>query len=1470
MNKSARFNQIFSLKFLTTALLSLILLEQSISNHSAFADQNLNPLTKETQAAASYLPDNVPISTLATPRIPVSGHVASTGISSFGLQSETSTSQVEILKNSNKLLVKFQNGVSESEKIRLRASAGVSKVQFSSLLKNYEFWNIETRTALTTSAVLTLSSSKNVQSIYPDKIVKIARTPNDPDYSKTWGMPRINAPAAWSRNTGSSQVTVAVIDTGILMNHPDLSENIWSNTFEVNGVAGFDDDQNGYVDDFNGWNFVGPNAGNPISNNDPTDDNGHGTHVAGIIGAVGNNGIGIAGVNWNVKLMPLKICDSNGSCSLIAAIQALEYAVTKGVLISNNSYGGSEYAPFGVAIENAGLAGHLFLAAAGNNVNDNDSAYPFFPASYDFENVLSVASISSNGLRSWFSNFGVNTVDIAAPGESILSTYVNSGAPTYEYLSGTSMATPYVAGAAALVAAAWLNVGHSWTVKEMKDRLLVSSTPNLLMNDLVSSGGILNLDTATNLEPALYSIVHIHQTGTGTGVVNSVYGSCSVRNCRLDPKAAQGSQVTLTAVPSQGSTFQGWSGACVGTATCVVTLNELTSYKVYASFKGEVPNGSSVQILNSVSKAIPIPVAPQPWGQFIKTFLSKDGNTRAVARRYYSAQSGGACYYLDSFTDGKRDWPTGGITVEKLLSGAWVEDGPEIIPPPKLGDEPATRWYNCGSFGYNVALSRNGDRMVVNLFASYDPFYRPSNPSMCAAVVYDRKSSGWEQTALLKPANYSECWNPAVGNPGWLESDWRDISISDDGTRVFVGGTTRIRVFDLVQGAWIISATINLPTRGSACSIFDSSPTVSAGDGKTVAIAFPACNPISPGWYAGLVWIYKYSAGAWSQVYEIKPNDGNTIGTMHFGMNLAFDLVGTTLVVTYGRNWASVADDTNWRGAAWVYEFLNSKWTKVREITNPYPLKHQWYQDRILSCTILSDDGSRLICGAPTDWANQKMMGWFQVLDRLGPSWMNTISTKFLFDPDALPWEQLSSNSAAGDVTNFYAGLSWSAITSGQYGENRVGTVVTPGQPDRIPQVTLSIRNTTLTSPANRSITLSTSGGSGTGVVSYTATGSGCSISGSILSVSQVTSCAVVATKAASGIYASASSASVNFTFSAVSQSSFRISNAAKSAAAGTTIALTSLGGSGDGLVTYSTNDPGCTVSNSSLSSSQVGRCTVVATKAAQGIYSAISSTPTTFTFTAATQETLTISNTTLTTLASSVVTLTTSGGSGDGAVTYRASGSGCSVASATLTAARATTCSVTATKAASGIYKATNSAVVRFTFTLAPQESLSINNSPITGSAGTPITLTTAGGSGAGAVRFTLAPSAGCRLSGTTLNATTPASCTVSATKAANGVYAATTSPPVTFTFSAIAQAPLTISNLVTSVQKGRRITLTTTGGSGSGRVTFAVISGGCTLTGASLTSNTATICRISATKAAAGIYSQASSENKDFTFIN
>ncbi len=260
-----------------------------------------------------------------------------------------------------------------------------------------------------------------------------------------WGVDKINA----LKNPGTGDVdysagegiVVAVIDSGIDLDHPDLAANIFVNVAEATGIAGFDDDNNGYVDDVSGWNFVS-------SNNNPDDDNGHGTHCAGSIGAVGNNNTGVVGVAPRVKLMPLKVLNQNGSGSFSSMIAALDYCVTNGVHITSNSYGssGNPGSIVQAAYDNAAAAGVLHIAAAGNSGNSSGTGDNVgYPAR--FNSVVAVASTDINDNRSSFSSTGP-AVEMAAPGSSVLSTYRNGG---YATLSGTSMACPHVAGAAAAI-----------------------------------------------------------------------------------------------------------------------------------------------------------------------------------------------------------------------------------------------------------------------------------------------------------------------------------------------------------------------------------------------------------------------------------------------------------------------------------------------------------------------------------------------------------------------------------------------------------------------------------------------------------------------------------------------------------------------------------------------------------------------------------------------------------------------------------------------------------------------------------------------------------------------------------------------------------------------------------------------------------------------------------------------------------
>jgi subtilisin family serine protease len=274
-------------------------------------------------------------------------------------------------------------------------------------------------------------------------VFAITETPNDVYYSYQYGPQLMAAPSAWDVTTGKEDLLALVIDTGIEVHHPDLAQNIWVNTREVPN-NGIDDDYNGYIDDVHGINAI-TRIGSGV------DDNGHGTHVAGIIGAAANNTIGIAGVTHKVKLVSMKFLSSSGTGSSANAIRAINYGVAlkragHKVVVMNNSYGSSAFSkPFLDAIKLAESEGILFVASAGNSARNND-VYPSYPANYQASNVISVASSTSTGSLSSFSNYG-STVHIAAPGSGILSAILNH---KYGYKSGTSMAAPHVTGLAVL------------------------------------------------------------------------------------------------------------------------------------------------------------------------------------------------------------------------------------------------------------------------------------------------------------------------------------------------------------------------------------------------------------------------------------------------------------------------------------------------------------------------------------------------------------------------------------------------------------------------------------------------------------------------------------------------------------------------------------------------------------------------------------------------------------------------------------------------------------------------------------------------------------------------------------------------------------------------------------------------------------------------------------------------------------
>ncbi|MCB1209992.1 MAG: S8 family serine peptidase, partial [Verrucomicrobiales bacterium] len=325
-----------------------------------------------------------------------------------------------------------------------------------------------------------------------DWVVHAQLVPNDSNFSTLWGMNNtgqsggvadadIDAPEAWDMTTGSRSVLVGVIDSGIDYNHPDLAANMWMNPGEIAG-NGIDDDSNGYIDDVRGWDFAN-------DDNDSMDDNSHGTHCSGTIGGVGDNGNGVAGVNWQVSLVGLKFLDSTGNGLISDATEATAYATDLGVTLTSNSWGGGGYSQsMQDVLEEANAAGILFVAAAGNDGTDVETS-PNYPSGYQVPNVIAVAATTDADELASFSNYAATEVDLAAPGQSINSTIPNN---SYAYFNGTSMATPHVSGACALLKAWYPALTHS----EIKSIILRSVDPVAALTGFCATGGRLNVHQA--------------------------------------------------------------------------------------------------------------------------------------------------------------------------------------------------------------------------------------------------------------------------------------------------------------------------------------------------------------------------------------------------------------------------------------------------------------------------------------------------------------------------------------------------------------------------------------------------------------------------------------------------------------------------------------------------------------------------------------------------------------------------------------------------------------------------------------------------------------------------------------------------------------------------------------------------------------------------------------------------------------
>jgi len=330
----------------------------------------------------------------------------------------------------------------------------------------------------------------------PNQVVSMTRTANDTYQSLQWAVKNsvegydMRLENAWDKTTGSRNVIVAVIDSGVDYTHPDLQANMWRNPNEI-ASNGIDDDANGVIDDMYGYNAAS-NTGNPM------DDNGHGTHVAGTIGATGNNGLGLVGVNWQVKIIGVKFLEANGNGDLNNALKSIDYVTAlkrnKGINIvaTNNSWGGGSYSSFLFnAIERAKQQDILFIAAAGNS-SQNMEQTPSYPASYSNSNIISVGAVKRDGTLASFSNYGATQVDVGAPGVTIASTYTGN---RYVYLDGTSMAAPHVTGLIALAKSFSLQS----TGAQLQQALYSSISPISGLTGSMRFPGLINANAMLNV-----------------------------------------------------------------------------------------------------------------------------------------------------------------------------------------------------------------------------------------------------------------------------------------------------------------------------------------------------------------------------------------------------------------------------------------------------------------------------------------------------------------------------------------------------------------------------------------------------------------------------------------------------------------------------------------------------------------------------------------------------------------------------------------------------------------------------------------------------------------------------------------------------------------------------------------------------------------------------------------------------------
>jgi len=564
----------------------------------------------------------------------------------------------------------------------------------------------ETGVEAVENALAILNAHPLVEIAEPDFLYEFIKAPNDTfylSYQKVV-LDRINAESAWDINTGNNSIVVGIVDSGIAGTHPDLVDNLW-----VNPNPGL----GGYVNDINGYNFTGGSQGGTPVGGTPTDNDGHGTHVAGIVGAKGNNGIGVAGVNWDVSLAWMGIGIGNGYLSNSAAIEATNYANLHNIPITNNSYGGSSYSQiFEDTIRNYN---GLFVAAAGNGDRSgngvNNDTTPMYPAGYNLPNVISVAATDNSDTLTRFSNFGAKSVHIAAPGSRIPSTYIGN---QYVLLDGTSMASPMVAGVAALVLAEADKWGRTLSPDELRTILLDSARPVAALSNRTVTGGVVDAYAALQLIQPQPNSISISRAGTHvfTGatfgysaqapmsvtITNVGTGATGSLTVALSGTNANRFTLSASSIPSIDTTFDTANfnivpvnGLNAGTYTATVTVSgtQITTPRSFSvSFIVSKSAGAAIGGAPTVSGAPtqssitvnPVSVPANPGNQTVEYGISTSATlvpSSWQSGRAFNGLLSSTYYYIWARTAENSNFFAG-----NPVRGAAIRTAGIFVPPP--------------------------------------------------------------------------------------------------------------------------------------------------------------------------------------------------------------------------------------------------------------------------------------------------------------------------------------------------------------------------------------------------------------------------------------------------------------------------------------------------------------------------------------------------------------------------------------------------------------------------------------------------------------------------------------------------------------------------------------------------------------------------------------------------------------------